>query len=117
MANLQLLNYLIDAASKIAGNDTRLAELLNRPKQHISNWRHGTKKPSVEVQADLAIIAGLNAPMVILGAMIEEAEGARKERLQAELRRWGRNQEKAAAQPLTPAIKEALEEACGLTRI
>lgn len=114
MQDLARLKLLIDAASKIAGGDMRLAELMKRPKQHISNWRHGHKTPSVEVQADLAAIAGWEVPIQVMRALIEDAEGDRKTRLNNALSRWVKEEMGHGEAPKMTLKKAGAE---GITRL
>lgn len=85
MQDTQRINYLISAASAQVGNDAQLAEKLGTSRQVLSDWRHGRKSPSVAVQADLAAIGGGDPAKVVLYALIEDAEGERKKRLQGAL--------------------------------
>lgn len=78
MDHLAELNLLIDQASKIAGDDTKLAKMIGQPKQHISNWRHGKRTATPEDQALMAAIAGLDATQVLARAMVAKHEGTAK---------------------------------------
>jgi hypothetical protein len=55
------LDQLIDKASKAAGNDNKLAQMLDVNRQAVSNWRHGKKTCPVGDVALMADIAGLAA--------------------------------------------------------
>lgn len=91
---------LIDEAAGHCGTDQDLARVMNTSRQVISDWRHGRKKPSAMVLADLAVIAGYDPGKVVVGALAEEAQGDRKARLQYALRRM----HEATAAKLTAAM-------------
>lgn len=72
MQNRERLNSLIDRAASIYGSDGKLAAAMSTTRQTLSNWRHGHKEPSTEVQAKLAEIAGLDIGMHVAAAAIEK---------------------------------------------
>ena len=76
--HLDELNELIDQAKKQAGNDTKLAKLLNTTPSRVSDWRHGRKTCQPEDQAMLASIAGFNAIEVLARATVQQYEGTPK---------------------------------------
>lgn len=78
MQHLDELNSLIDAASKIAGSDGKLALSLGVPKQHVSQWRHGTKVCQPEDQALMAAVAGFDPVQTLARATVEYWEGKPK---------------------------------------
>lgn len=78
MQHLEALNLLIDAASKIAGSDGKLALALGVPKQHISHWRHGHKNCQPEDQGLMASIAGFDPIQTLARATVEYWEGKPK---------------------------------------
>jgi DNA-binding transcriptional regulator YdaS (Cro superfamily) len=78
MQHLQELNFLIDAASTIAGNDSKLALMLDVPKQHVSAWRKGKKTATPEDQAILAGVAGLDPLQTLARASVQKWEGTPK---------------------------------------
>ena len=83
------IKRLVDAAAqKCHGGYRQLADVMEVHPQLISNWRNGLKTPSPEAQAELAQIAGQNALVAGLMAMIEKTEGNRKKRLQLAYRDW-----------------------------
>jgi len=77
-AQPEYLIELIDRASKNAGNDTRLAQELEVPKQTVSNWRHGRKPCPPADQALMANIAGLDAEAWGARALINQHAGTTK---------------------------------------
>lgn len=115
MQDQKRLKELIETASRIVGNDTKLAEVLGRPKQHVSNWKNGHKTPSIEVQADLAAIANLPVHKQVLMALIEDAEGDRKERLQAAFRKLLREEDTRETKPTAMRFQfgQALSQSVG----
>lgn len=76
--HLQELNQLIDEAKARAGNDTKLAKMLNTTSSRVSDWRHGRKTCQPEDQAVLASIAGMNAIEVLARATVQQHEGTPK---------------------------------------
>lgn len=73
---------LLNAAKNELGSDKAIAEILECKPQVVSDWRHGRKHPSIEAQADLAAISGVDITKVVMFALIENAKGARKMRFQ-----------------------------------
>lgn len=78
MQHIESLNFLIDAASKVAGSDGKLATRLGIPKQHVSQWRHGHKTATPEDQALLASVAGFDPVQTLARATVEKWEGKPK---------------------------------------
>jgi|GEM_PF-3389303 transcriptional regulator with XRE-family HTH domain len=72
MQDRQRLNFLIDKAASIYGSDGKLAGAMGTTRQTLSNWRHGYKEPSTDVQARLAEIAGIDVGMTVAAAAIEK---------------------------------------------
>ena len=69
---------LIEKASKAAGSDNKLAQLIDAHQQHISKWRKGEKPcPPADV-ALMAEIAGLDAAEWTLRAIAAKHEGTAK---------------------------------------
>lgn len=72
------LAELIDRASKVAGSDKKLSELIDSPQPHMSQWRKGARPcPPADV-ALMADIAGLNADEWALRAIAAKYEGTEK---------------------------------------
>lgn len=72
------LAELIDRASKVAGSDKKLSELIDSPQPHMSQWRKGARPcPPADV-ALMADIAGLNADEWALRAVAAKYEGTEK---------------------------------------
>lgn len=78
MKHLADLNLLIDAASAIAGNDSKLAALLGQHRSKVSDWRRGTQDCPPEDQALMASIAGYDAVQTLIRATVEKHEGKPK---------------------------------------
>lgn len=78
MKDLEKLNVLIDKASAIAGSDAKLAQLIGASKQHVSNWRHGSRPCPIEDVALMAGVAGLDAEAWLIRATIERHQGTAK---------------------------------------
>lgn len=77
MTDQEELNFLIDSASKIAGSDYKLAQLIGVDRQAISNWRHGTACPP-ENQALMAHVAGFDPISTLARATVKKFEGKEK---------------------------------------
>jgi hypothetical protein len=74
-------NYLIeliDRASAEAGNDSKLAKLIESSPQAISDWRNERKKCPPADQALMASLAGLDADAWAARAVIEQHRGTAK---------------------------------------
>lgn len=78
MKHLDELNLLIDKASSIAGNDSKLAALLGQHRSKVSDWRKGSQDCPPEDQALMAGIAGLDAAQTLIRATVEKHEGKPK---------------------------------------
>jgi len=77
-----VVNALLDAAAKKTGSDYKTAELLGRPRQEISNWRHGHKNPQPEDHALIAALAGLDPEEALVRAVLaKHADTPKGERL------------------------------------
>lgn len=76
------INELLDAAERVTGSDYKTAQLLGKPRQEISNWRHGHKNAQPEDHALVAAIAGLDAEEALVRAVIaKHADTPKGERL------------------------------------
>ncbi len=69
---------LIDAASKRAGSDGKLALMLGVPRQHVSHWRHKHRPCNPENMALMAHIAGFDAIETLARATVRQYEGTAK---------------------------------------
>lgn len=78
MKHLDDLNLLIDKASAIAGNDSRLSAQLGVTRQIVSQWRKGKRPCQPEEQALLAAVAGLDPVATLARATVEYWEGKPK---------------------------------------
>ena len=72
------LLHLIEEASKKAGSDTKLADLIGQPRQRISGWRHGHKDCPPEDQALMAAVAGFDPMATLARAVVNKHEGKKK---------------------------------------
>lgn len=76
------LRALLDAASKKAGSDYKVAQLLGVPRQHVSDWRAERRTCTPEDQALLAALAGMDPEETLVRAVLEKhANTAKGERL------------------------------------
>lgn len=76
---MQSVNSLIDKASKVCGNDSKLAERMGIHRVAISEMRAGRRAISPATAAELADIAGEDAREAAIAAVIEGAKGTRRE--------------------------------------
>ena len=74
----EYLIELIDRASKEAGNDTKLAAMIESSSAAISDWRHGRKKCPPADQALMAGVAGLDPEAWAARAVISQHAGTAK---------------------------------------
>lgn len=78
MSNTLQLSQLLDQASKVAGNDSRLAAMLEVPRQHVNHWRNGLRSCSPEDVAQIADIAGMDGVKWLIRATLAKHEGTAK---------------------------------------
>lgn len=87
MQDLERLNLLIDKAAAICGgSDNQLAIRLDITRQQISNWRHGHKAPSLEMQEKMAEMAGVDPAVHMLAAAAEKTGSEKVMELFAQLK-------------------------------
>lgn len=77
----EFLNELIERASKAAGSDYKLAQLLETSRQTVSNWKHGHKTCPVGDVALMAEIAGLEPEAWTARAVIAQYSGSKGEKI------------------------------------
>lgn len=82
---MQSVNSLIDKASKVCGNDSKLAERMGIHRVAISEMRAGRRAISPATAAELADIAGEDAREAAIAAVIEGAKGTRREGMLREI--------------------------------
>lgn len=82
---MQSVNSLIDKASKVCGNDSKLAERMGIHRVAISEMRAGRRAISPATAAELADIAGDDAREAAIEAIIESAKGTRRESVLREI--------------------------------
>lgn len=79
---MSTINALLDAAEKKTGSDYQTAKLLGKPRQEISNWRHGVRSAQPEDRALVAALAGLDPEEALVRAVLEKhANTSKGERL------------------------------------
>lgn len=78
MSKPDYLDQLIDKASKAAGSDYKLAQMLETSRFNVSNWRHGKKPCPVGDVALMAEIAGLEVQEWLARAVVEQYHGTSK---------------------------------------
>lgn len=82
------LSDLIINAIKSAGNQTKLAEMVNASRHNLSAWKQGHRACPLEAQIIMGSIAGRDLGEVIRDALIEQNEGtARGEKLKSLLKK------------------------------
>lgn len=77
-AKPEYLDQLMDQASRAAGSDYKLAQMLKTSRQAVSNWRHGQKTCPVADQVLMAEIAGLKPEEWAARALVAQYEGTSK---------------------------------------
>lgn len=82
---MQSVNSLIDKASKVCGNDSKLAERMGIHRVAIAEMRAGRRAISPATAAELADIAGEDAREAAIAAVIEGAKGTRRESVLREI--------------------------------
>lgn len=78
MQQSEELNLLIDKAASIIGSDYKVAQILEVPRHHISEWRKGRRTCTPADQALLAHLAGLDPVQMLARATVAQNEGKRK---------------------------------------
>ena len=72
MATQEELILLIDKAAVIAGNQTKLAEMLDMHKSHITQMKQGSRAASWRVRGKLRAIVGEDPTHAFMAAMVED---------------------------------------------
>ncbi|MDO8713143.1 MAG: helix-turn-helix transcriptional regulator [Polynucleobacter sp.] len=72
------LCQLLDKAKAITGSDYATAKAIGVARQHLSNWRNGSRECSPEDVAQLAEVAGLEAEKWFIRATLKKHEGTPK---------------------------------------
>ena len=78
MATDERLNFLIEKAAEAVGSQTRLAEILQIPKSHISQMKAGTRAANWRMRGTLRVIAGQDPTRAYMEAMADELEQSEK---------------------------------------
>lgn len=73
--HLNELVFLIDAASRIAGNDAKLAAALGQHRSKVSDWRKARQPCPPEMQVLMAALAGFDPQATAARALVEKHEG------------------------------------------
>lgn len=69
---------LIEDAAKQAGNESKLAALIEDTRHHVNAWKQGKRVCPIEAQVLMGAIAGRDAEEVLREAVIEKHEGTPK---------------------------------------
>ena len=72
------LSQLLDKSKDKTGSDYATAKAIGVPRQHLSNWRNGSRECSPEDVAQLAAVAGLEADKWLIRAVLAKHEGTAK---------------------------------------
>jgi hypothetical protein len=78
MSKPDYLDQLIDEASRAAGSDYKLAQMLETPRSAVSMWRAGTRTCPAGDQVLMASIAGLKTEEWAARALVAQYEGTSK---------------------------------------
>ena len=79
------LKLTIEKASKIAGSQRKLAELIGESEQHVSAFKKGTRPCGLKKRAAIAAIAGENVVRTLLEAIAEDMSDDVPHELEAKL--------------------------------
>ena len=83
MSMPEFLLELIDRASRAAGSQTKLADMLLVPRTRVSNWKSGSQPcPAADI-ALMAHVAGMDAEAWASRALVAQYEGTPKGELLA----------------------------------
>jgi glycosyltransferase A (GT-A) superfamily protein (DUF2064 family) len=74
----EYLDQLIEMASKAAGSDYKLAQMLETSRQSVSDWKHSRKTCPVGDQVLMAELAGLKAEEWLARAVVSQYAGTSK---------------------------------------
>lgn len=69
------LVQLMDEAIKQAGNESKLAAMVDETRQNLNTWKHGKRSCPLEAQILMAVIAKRDVDAVIRDALIERNAG------------------------------------------
>lgn len=69
-ANIRVSTLIHDAATR-AGNESRLAKMIEATPGNVNDWLHGRRPCPIEAQALMAAVAGLDVDSVIHDALLE----------------------------------------------
>ena len=72
------LSQLLDKSKEKTGSDYATAKAIGVPRQHLSNWRNGSRECSPEDVAQLAELAGLEPDKWLIRAVLAKHEGTAK---------------------------------------
>jgi hypothetical protein len=79
---------LIETAAERAGNQSKLAELVEDTRHNLSAWKRGHRACPLEAQILMGAIAGKDVTEVMRDALLEQNEGtARGEKLKSALKK------------------------------
>lgn len=78
MSKPEYLDQLIEQASKAAGSDYKLAQMLEQPRSAVSMWKAGTRHCPVGDQVLMAELAGLQTTEWLARAVVSQYEGTSK---------------------------------------
>jgi DNA-binding transcriptional regulator YdaS (Cro superfamily) len=81
MTKPEYLDELIERASKAAGNDNKLAQLLEVNRSAVSDWKHGRKTCPAGDVALMADIAGMEAEAWTCRAVAAQYTGTKGEKV------------------------------------
>lgn len=69
------LKKLMEEATKKAGNASKLAEMIEETRHHVSAWKHGRRPCPLEAQILMASLAGRDVGAEIKAAILERNSG------------------------------------------
>lgn len=79
MATIEEISLLIEKAAEAAGSQTRLADLMDLPKSHITQMKQGKRHVNWRVRGKLRTVLGEDPAHAFTNAMLEDLEGSENE--------------------------------------
>ena len=79
MGTHESVNLLIDKAAAVAGNQAKLARILEIPRSHITDMKKGIRPANWRIRGGLRAILGEDPAAAFMAAIAEDLEQSEKE--------------------------------------
>lgn len=79
MGTIEALNALIDEAATAAGNQAKLARILEIPRSHITDMKKGVRPASWRIRGGMRAILGEDPAAAFMAEIAEDLEQSEKE--------------------------------------